>query len=175
MAQELGTPGVRFSFDVGDATKEIQDFLRHFLPKEKVVAVALAGGEVIADTWKMLELPHNVTGEYQRTIAVHIIDAGPDYCEISVGTTAPQARFLEWGTSKQAAQPVMRPAYDQAKGPAQAAMQAEMIKDNIETPTQKAAAAESRRFADTSPAQMATVDFFAAEVARRAKQKGIEP
>lgn len=175
MAQELATPGVKFSFDTGDANAEIQEFLRRFLPKEKVIAVALAGGEVIADTWRMLELPHNKTGEYQETIAVHIIDAGPDYCEISVGTTAPQARFLEWGTSKQSAQPVMRPAYDQAKGPAQAAMQAEMIKDNIETPAQKAAAASSRRFADTSPAQMASVDFFAAEVARRQKERGPQP
>jgi HK97 gp10 family phage protein len=123
VSMELRTPGIKFSFDTSSLQREVKELIDRILPPEKIVQVAIAGGNVIADAWRMLEAPHTVTGEYQETIQVHIVDKDERSVEIMVGTTAPQARYLEYGTSKETAQPVMRPAYDMAMGPAEAAMQ----------------------------------------------------
>jgi HK97 gp10 family phage protein len=124
---ELRTPGIEFSIDSGQLKSDVAEIIHRILPPEAIVEIALAGGKVIEDQWKVLEAPHTVTGEYQATIEMHLVGSGNDNAAIIVGTPAKQARYLEYGTSKETAQPVMRPAYDLSKDNAQAAMQQKLL------------------------------------------------
>lgn len=113
MAQ-INTPGISIDFLDSGIPEDIRAYLAKKLTPEKIVEIALAGGEVIADAWRAFELPHNVSGEYQSTIMVHISedDAAPGKAAVIVATTSKHARWLEFGTVNEAPQPVMRPAYD---------------------------------------------------------------
>lgn len=123
MAQ-LNTPGISIDFLDAGIPSDIKAYLARKLTPQRIVEIALAGGEVIADAWRLIELPHNVSGEYQSTIMVHISedDAAPGKAAVIVGTTSKHARWLEFGTVHEAAQPIMRQAYDYAVFPAKAKM-----------------------------------------------------
>lgn len=81
-----------------------------------------AGGLVLETKWKQL-VPVR-TGNYRRSIHTQVTAPG----EITVGTDItdpPYPYFLEMGTSRMAARPSARPAFDMASGSAQqAALQA---------------------------------------------------
>ena len=74
----------------------------------KVRAALRAGGMVVMNAAKA-NAPV-LTGNLRRSIA--IVD-GPGPQEITIGTDVEYAPFVEFGTSKMAAQPYLRPAIDE--------------------------------------------------------------
>lgn len=127
MDTQLATRAISLDFFPRGTPKDIRALLSKKLNNDVLIQVALAGAEVIKDAWKAFELPHNFTGEYQATIQVRIVEDVYGDPAMEVGTPAKQARFLEFGTSKEQAQPVMRPAYDYALPYARARMLQKII------------------------------------------------
>lgn len=93
--------------------KDIEGLLR----ADVMERIAEDGARVFANAWRLKEIIHNKTGQYQAAIEVIPIDKSEGFAEVLVQTNLepPYDFFLEYGTSRMPAKPIMRPAYDSSK------------------------------------------------------------
>jgi HK97 gp10 family phage protein len=87
------------------------------LNAERLERLARGAAELVQQEWRATEIAHNRTGHYRTSIQVRTVEATAERATVETGTDDPAAVYLEYGTSHQSARPVMRPAYDAAKGP----------------------------------------------------------
>lgn len=91
--------------------------IRAMLAADVMERIAEDGARIFANAWRLKEIVHNKTGQYQQNITVVPVDKGEGFAEMSVQTdlAPPYDFYLEYGTSRMHAIPIMRPAYDSVK------------------------------------------------------------
>lgn len=95
---------------------ELADSLEHLADSETVQEIlgsAVVQGGVIVVTDAKRRVPVD-TGNLQRSIHLeYATDAGDKQAAVEVGTDVDYGKYVEFGTSRMAAQPYLRPALDE--------------------------------------------------------------
>jgi HK97 gp10 family phage protein len=81
------------------------------------LAAALRAGGLVIEVPAKIKAPV-LTGNLRRSIHTETAVSGSNEAEARVGTNVEYAPHVEFGTSKQRAQPHLRPAYDENKNAA---------------------------------------------------------
>lgn len=94
-----------------------EDEIRPLIDGAKMMEIAIRGANVFANMWRIREIAHNKSGQYQQSISVVPGHSEEGLAEVSVETDLepPYDFYLEYGTSQMGAIPIMRPAYDASK------------------------------------------------------------
>jgi len=92
-----------------------EDLVEHLIDPQRMMEICIDGANIFANAWRLKEIVHNKTGQYQRAIHVVPVQASDGLAEVVVqteGLPTPYDFYLEYGTSTTHARPIMRPAYD---------------------------------------------------------------
>lgn len=111
---------LKFEFDDKEVLRKLQAV--RDAPRGRIlVNGCVAGAMVIEREWKDLMLVEPTTyrtGQYRRSVHNQVLESSPTRAVVIVATDIddpPYPKFLEFGTSRMAARPKARPAYDRKK------------------------------------------------------------
>lgn len=129
--------GMNISVDISDLMRGLKR-LDAALRADVIKNATVAGAMEIGNEWRdsMTREPTTYrTGQYRRSVQERVLAATDKRAEVTVATDIsdpPYPRFLEFGTSKMAARPKARPAFDNKKDVAidvfNIAMRAQVLK-----------------------------------------------
>lgn len=97
------------------------------------LGMAVMAGAFVLESAAKIKTPID-TGNLVNSINTELVSSDETSAFAEVGTGVEYAEHVEFGTSKMAAQPYMRPAYDETESTIQATIQ-RFVKQNIEGAT----------------------------------------